>query len=41
MNPPDGHAGDVGAARLALVIDLDELCRALDPRDPLGLASIG
>ena len=39
MNPPDGHKGDIGAARRALVIDLDELCWALNSRDPLGQSS--
>jgi hypothetical protein len=39
MNQPDGHEGDTGAARRALVIDLDELCWALNSRDPLGQSS--
>jgi hypothetical protein len=36
MNPPDGREDDAGAARRVLVIDLDELCWALNSRDPLG-----
>jgi Uncharacterised protein family (UPF0158) len=36
MNPADGHAG---AVPRALVIDLDELCWALNSRDPLGQSS--
>ena len=39
MNPPDGQKGDIGATRRALVIDLDELCWALNWRDPLGQSS--
>lgn len=39
MNPPDGREGDAGAARRVLVIDLDELCCALNSRDPLGQSS--
>jgi hypothetical protein len=34
MNPADGHEVDTGAARGALVIDGDELCWALNSRDP-------
>ncbi len=39
MNPADDQGDDAGTARRALVIDLDELCWALNSRDPLGLAS--
>ena len=39
MNPPDGREGDADAARRVLVIDLDELCWALNSRDPLGQSS--
>lgn len=39
MNPPDGREGDAGAARRVLVIDLDELCWALNSRDPPGQSS--
>lgn len=39
MSPPDGHEGDGGTAPRALVIDLDELCWALNSRDPLGQSS--
>jgi Uncharacterised protein family (UPF0158) len=36
MSSPSGHEGEDGAMRRALVIDLDELCWALNWRDPLG-----
>jgi len=36
MNPADSHEGKAGTARRALVIDLEELCWALNWRDPLG-----
>jgi len=39
VNPPDGREGDADAARRVLVIDLDELCWALNSRDPLGQSS--
>jgi hypothetical protein len=39
VNPPDDREGNAGAARRALVIDLDELCWALNSRDPLGQSS--
>ncbi len=39
MRSPDGHEGDAGTARRALVIDLDEHCWAMTPRDPLGQSS--
>lgn len=39
MNTPDGREGVADAARRVLVIDLDELCWALNSRDPLGQSS--
>jgi hypothetical protein len=39
MNPADGHEGGGGNAPRALVIDLDELCWALNARDLLGQSS--
>jgi hypothetical protein len=39
MNPPDGQDDDAGTARRVLAIDLEELCWALNARDPLGQGS--
>lgn len=39
VNSLDEGEDDAGAARCTLVIDLDELCWALNSRDPLGQSS--